>query len=80
MAVGYGVIGFFGLNHFIHYPVGGMFLLFQGTVGSWQELGHCPLFGLLWLSWNCHRVRGSDFECYNEGVCVLSQVRLFAAT
>ena len=78
--MGYGVIGFFGLNHFICYSVGGMFLLFQGRVGSWQELDLCPLFGLLWLSWNCRLVMGSNFECYNEGVCVLRQVRLFATT
>ena len=75
-ALGCGVIGFFGLNHFIRDPVRAMFLLFQGRVGSWQELGLCPLFGLLWLSWYCHRVRGCDFKCYNEGVCAQSSLTL----
>ena len=31
----------------------GLFQLFQGTDGDFQELGHRSCFGLLWLAWNC---------------------------
>ena len=32
----------------------GLFHPFWGRVGDFQELSHCPLLGLLTVSWNCH--------------------------
>ena len=45
-----------GLGSFLRW-VGGLLHLFLGKGEDFQELGHCPLFGLLWsalqLSWLC---------------------------
>ena len=51
----YGVISFYGLGNFIGLWVGGLLQLFRGGGWDFQELGHHPLFGLLWsaseLAW-----------------------------
>ena len=36
----------------------GLFQLFWGRGGGFQELGHHPLFSLLTLPWNCHGTSG----------------------
>ena len=38
--------------------VGGSFQLVGGRGGGFQELGHCPLFGLSTVPWNCHGASG----------------------
>ena len=43
-------------------------LVVSGKGGFFQELGHCPLFGLLQPSGNYHGIRGSDFEYYKGSI------------
>ena len=54
--------------------MGGLFQLFWGRGRDFQELGHHPLFGLLWSAselssflWGCHLAYGNPLQCvYNE--------------
>ena len=52
--------------------MGGLFQLFWGRGGDFQELGHRPLFGLLWSGlswcpWVCHLAYANALQSlYNE--------------
>ena len=43
-------------------------MLFQGRVGIFQVLGHCPLFGLLWLALELSRSKGEWQDAYTESI------------
>ena len=38
--------------------MGGLFQVFLGRGRNFQDLGHCPLLGLLTVPWNCHGTPG----------------------
>ena len=66
------------LCNFIGQQVGGLFQLFWRRGGEFQDLGHLPLIGLLWLTselfwllWVCHLAYAND---YNE--CIM-RVRVY---
>ena len=58
-----GMVSFYRLGNFTGQGVGGLFQLFWGRGGNFQDLGHCPLLGLLTVPWNCMAPLGESFTC-----------------
>ena len=47
---------------------GGLFQLFWGRGGDFQDLGHRPLLGLLPVLWNCHGTSGCVISLEDGGL------------
>ena len=48
--------------------MGGLFKLFLGRSGDFQNLGPCPLLGLLTVSWKCHGTSGCVVQFSHSAV------------
>ena len=52
----------------ISSAMGGLFQLFLGRGGDFQDLGHHPLLGLLKVPWNCHGTSGCGISVVDWGL------------
>ena len=62
-----GLVSFYRLGNFICWTVGGLFQLFLGRGGDFQDLDHCPLLGVLTVPWNCHGTSGCVISLADSG-------------
>ena len=80
------VVSFYGLGNFIWQWVEGLFQLFLGRGGDFQELGHSTPWSfdndleLSWLLWVCHLACWLRLKVQSNSTCLTSWTHLILIT